>query len=148
MKPSRSLRNAVSVKNQGTQYRNAGELPEQLQKFAKFSQVAYEPQDEFLGYKLDKELSDKQFSVYNKGKKTIFAVKGSSELVNDFLINDMQIMRGDDKHLQYHQGKSRLGEVRLKYGDNQIRITGHSLGGAAALVAIPGSWVHRVLRGL
>ena len=96
--------------------------------------------------KLDKKLSDDENSVYveNGGRNIIWAQRGSTRL-KDFVIDDVDILRGMgmtgyDKLFtseMYRNVGSRkdeaeklLAKIKDKYKNKKLHITGHSLGGA------------------
>ena len=129
-----SLQGLTSMVNtrEGRHYRNASELPTGLHKYARFAQGAYDQsKTELRGYKIDPKLSTKQFKVYKKGSKVVFAVRGSEEILNDFVINDLNIARGK-VHKQLPEAERKLAEIKQKYPKARITLTGHSLGGATA----------------
>ena len=81
---------------EGTHYSNASEMPTGLHKYAEFAKGAYDQTKTNLrGYKIDPKLSTPQFKVYKKGSKVVFAVRGREEIVNDFLLNDISIAKGE-----------------------------------------------------
>ena len=91
--------------DRGHQYTDYEYLPLDIRKAAEFAQAAYEaPQKNIAGYKLDESLSTPQFRVYTTPRKVYFAVRGSKELWNDFIVNDSAIMMGA-QHRQLDDGK-------------------------------------------
>lgn len=100
---------------------------------ADFAAGAYdEGNPEIRGYKVDPRLSDSQFKVYVKGNKVIFAIRGSKEVMNDFVVNDLTGIAVGKEHLQLKQGRIKLKEIQEKYPNSQLELTGHSLGSLTA----------------
>ena len=115
--------------DRGHQYTDFEYLPLNIRKAAEFAQAAYSaPQKNIAGYKLDESLSTPQFRVYTTPRKVYFAVRGSKEMWNDFIVNDSAIMRGV-QHKQLDEARRKFEEVQRKYPRRSKTITGHSLGG-------------------
>ena len=123
----------------GHRYKNIYEVDNaSIKKYAKFSAASYdENKKELLGYKLDESLSTPQFRCYVKGNKVVFAIRGSKEIVNDFVVNDLAGIAAGKEHLQLKQGREKLREIQEKYPNARLTLTGHSLAGltSAALGA-------------
>ena len=103
--------------SKGNRYRNIYEVDDaSIKKYAKFSAGAYdEHKKELLGYHLDEQLSTPQFRVFTKGEKLVFAIRGSKELVNDFVVNDLTGIAAGKEHLQMRQAREKLEEIKQKY---------------------------------
>ncbi len=108
-------------------YESQYDLPNKLKKMAEFASHAYKQTDTVRGYKRDKSLSNKRFSVYVKGDKIILAVRGTADLV-DALDDDKDILMGK-QHKRIQENHAVLDAIEKKYPDARIEQAGHSLGG-------------------
>ena len=113
----------------GHRYDSQYDLPPALKKYVKLVGATYDETNPDVGqYKIDPELSTKQFKVYRGNNKIFFGIRGSTEIVNDFLINDTQIARGVE-HLQLKQAREKMAEIQKKYPNETVVTGGHSLAG-------------------
>ena len=120
--------------DRGNQYTDFEKLPLNIRKAAEFAQAAYSaPQKNIAGFKLDEALSTPQFRVYTTPREVYFAIRGSKELWNDFVVNDSAIMMGA-QHKQLDEARRKFDEVKKKYPRRRKTITGHSLGGFTSAI--------------
>lgn len=83
------------------------------------------------GYTLDKELSNKNQKVFtdNQGNPNI-SFRGS-KTVKDWLVSDVAILTGlQNLDPRFKESLKLTKQVKKKYEDKPINITGHSLGGS------------------
>ena len=119
----------------GSRYRNQYELPASIRKYADFAAGSYDSEKkEIRGYKLDDSLSTDQFRVFKKGDKIVFAIRGSSTEAkfNDFIVNDTMGIGMGKEHLQLKQARTKLQEIKDKFPNASLTLTGHSLGSLSA----------------
>jgi len=124
----------------------------QIQKFARLAAAAYQPEKKILDTSALPGLTLTQYdriprlkvayflATVDADKKQFIAVRGTSNIENAFVDVDLQLV--DNKHagIRLHRGFAQAAEgiyqqirPQLK-SDYQISTTGHSLGGAVALV--------------
>ena len=106
-----------------------------------FSNQAYQPQNErigFDGYKyVDDSSSKRQAVFYNKDlNKSFLAQRGTKPTDLQDLYQDAQILTGlfGQNSLRPTEGAKTINDIRNRYKDVQITNTGHSLGGSTANV--------------
>ena len=98
--------------SKGTKYSNKYELPESIKKYAAFAQGAYDLQRQKIkGYTLD-PMSSAQFRVYKKDGKVVFAIRGSKEIFNDFVVNDLAGIAAGKEHLQLKEARYMLDRIK------------------------------------
>lgn len=120
--------------SKGTKYSNKYELPESIKKYAAFAQGAYDLHSQKIkGYTID-PMSSAQFRVYKKdgNGKVVFAIRGSKDIFNDFVVNDLAGIAVGKEHLQLKQARYMLDRIKKKYPKAALTLTGHSLGSLTA----------------
>eukprot|EP00976_Prorocentrum_cordatum_P101211 1192530-Prorocentrum_minimum.AAC.3 len=118
------------------------------QKYALFARASYFEGDTkqirklfdnvpgLSNFKLDKELSTKKNSVFvdNITGEVVISYKGTNPTNFEDLYDDLQIIRSQENHTsRFKQAENLYTSVKNKYGKNNIKIVGHSLGGAIAM---------------
>lgn len=118
------------------------------QKYALLARAAYFEGDEkqinalfgkvgvLRNFTLDKELSTKKNSVFvdsNTGE-VVIAYKGTNPTNKEDLYDDLQIVLSrEDSTSRFQKANDLYTKVEAKYGKENVRIAGHSLGGAIAM---------------
>lgn len=109
---------------------------------AVLSQAAYNPKKfeaktRALGYEVDSQLSTRSRTVYyNKTSgKAVLAYKGTTPSQWKDLAADAGILAGLPSHLigRFRGADAAYRRARTKYGEANLEVTGHSLGGSQAL---------------
>lgn len=105
---------------------------------ARLSQQAYNPNHDEVdkqisdtGYKVDRELSTPDATVFNKNGEAVIAYRGTNWKNLDDLAADAHIAFGSRKHKRFEDAEDIAYRTRMKY--KKIKATGHSLGGTQAL---------------
>ncbi len=121
-------------------HNNSGALNRQESEHAVLSQAAYSKDyaaAEKLGYKLDPDIGDESMSVFSHaatGTATV-AFRGS-ETKKDWIVTDALLathgnLLGHDPRFLHHA--ELLADTIGKYGQSNVQLTGHSLGGTEAV---------------
>jgi hypothetical protein len=90
-----------------------------------------------LGYQVDKDLSTENHTVFFDPytKKTVVAYRGTIPTKVDDLLADVDIAKGNRKHQRFADALEVAQRTNKKYGQDNVTLTGHSLGGTQALHA-------------
>ena len=120
-------------------YNTGGSLnvtEDQKIKFALIASLSYESDPGILEqYNLDVDIekSDYQSMVLYDTTDVYISIRGSNDL-SDFLISDVGVIVGRlNKTPRYRKEGNKLRNVKYKYSNKKINVTGHSLGGTLAL---------------
>lgn len=86
------------------------------------------------GYSLDTELSNDRAKVYTNGKQTLLAYRGTVPTDREDLSADKSILLNKyQDHSSFKDAEKLYERTRDKYKDNDIHLSGHSLGGTKAI---------------
>ena len=91
------------------------------------------------GWKLDSDLSNKNGVVLHKGKNTVISYRGTDPLNPSDLFADTQILLFGREHIpiylndRFDEADSLYARTKAMFPNNDISLTGHSLGGSEAL---------------
>ena len=122
-------------------YQQGEDTPLDARLLARFSQGAYDPlrhDNKIPGWIIDRRVSDANKTVYSHvyGPEAVVAYRGTdthnlSDLIADgFIFVGQELLSG---RFQRASNTARL--TNLLYGEDNVTLTGHSLGGAEALYA-------------
>jgi hypothetical protein len=94
------------------------------------SAAYYKSHPSIHGYHIDKSLSDEETKVYvNKKGKVIVSFRGTT--TPEDIITDAEII-GGQRGKRFDKSAEQVRQVIKKYGQENIEVTGHSLGGTIA----------------
>jgi hypothetical protein len=108
----------------------------------KMAETSYTPLPSIAGWERDDSLSNKNYTTYTKGGKSVIAYRGT-DLKNpktrwDDLGTDLLLTIGlADSASRFKNAKKVADRAVQKYGENNVNLVGHSLGGSQS------AWVSR-----
>ena len=87
------------------------------------------------GYKVDRELSNKNAKVYSNTKTgdAVIGYRGTDPSNIEDLAADLHIASGSRSHKRFREAEDLAKSTMNKYKGKKVRVTGHSLGGTQAL---------------